>query len=55
MALRVMLWGKLASAWKLEQLESMVDEATLDQLENKMQRILKGELKRRVLVNLLDS
>mgnify|MGYP006935357120 CR=1 FL=1 len=55
MALRVMLWGKMASEWKLDQLESMIDETTLDQLEDQMERILKGELKRRVLVNLLES
>ncbi|MCK4507924.1 MAG: YhdH/YhfP family quinone oxidoreductase [Desulfuromonadales bacterium] len=55
MALRLMLWNKMASEWKLDQLESMVDEATLDQLEEKMVLILKGELRRRALVNLLKS
>lgn len=52
---RVEVWSRLASDWKVEQLETMVDEATLDELEDKIQRMLKGELKRRVIVNLLAS
>lgn len=52
---RVEVWSKLASDWKVEQLETMIDEATLDELEDKIQRMLKGELKRRVIVNLLAS
>lgn len=52
---RVEVWSKLATEWKLGQLETMIDEATLDELEDKIQRMLKGGLKRRVLVNLLAS
>ncbi len=55
MALRLLLWGKLANEWKLDQLESMVDEATLSQLEEKITLILEGKLRRRTLVNLLNS
>lgn len=52
---RLKVWQKMASDWKLDDLESMVDEVTLDGLEEKIKSILKGGLKRRALVNLLDS
>lgn len=52
---RTSAWQKLAAEWKLDNLEGMVDEVTLDGLEEKIQAILKGGLKRRGLVNLLDS
>lgn len=52
---RVAVWQKLAGEWKIEGLEKMVDEVTLEELEDNIQRMLKGELKRRVLVNLLED
>ncbi len=52
---RQKVWHAMATAWKLSVLEDMVEEVTLDDLEEKIQQILKGALKRRVLVNLLDS
>lgn len=52
---RSAVWQKLAREWKLEQLASMVDEVALDGLEEKIQTMLKGGLKRRTLVNLLES
>lgn len=52
---RLKVWQRLASGWKLDTLESMVDEVTLDGLEEKIQAMLKGGLKRRALVNLLES
>ena len=52
---RLKVWQKMATEWKLDSLESMVDEVTLDGLEEKIQSILKGGLKRRTLVNLLNS
>jgi putative YhdH/YhfP family quinone oxidoreductase len=55
MASRLKVWQKLSSDWKPGNLESMVDEVTLDSLEEKIQGMLKGGLKRRALVNLLDS
>lgn len=55
MELRLKVWQKLAGEWKPDNLESMVDEITLDGLEEKIQAMLKGGLKRRALVNLLDS
>lgn len=55
MARRTRAWQKLATEWKLDDLAGMVDEVTLDGLEEKIQAILKGGLKRRALVNLLES
>lgn len=55
MARRIEVWNRLATEWKLSNLEKMVDEATLEDLEEKIQHMLKGGLKRRVLVNLLKS
>lgn len=50
---RCNVWQKLATEWKLAGLETMVDEVTLEGLEEKIQSMLKGGLKRRALVNLL--
>ena len=55
MARRTKAWQNLASEWKLDNLAGMVDEVTLDGVEVKVQSMLKGGLKRRALVNLLDS
>ena len=52
---RTRAWQKLATEWKLDNLAGMVDEVTLDGLEEKIQTMLKGGLKRRALVNLLNS
>jgi hypothetical protein len=45
----------LATEWKPDHLERMVDEVTLAGLEEKIQTMLQGGLKRRALVNLLKS
>ena len=52
---RIKVWQRLATEWKLDNLVGMVDEVALDGLEDKVQLMLKGRLKRRALVNLLDS
>ncbi len=52
MSHRTAVWQKLATDWKIAGLEAMVDEVGLDGLEEKIQAILKGGLKRRGLVNL---
>jgi len=44
----------MATEWKIDMLEEMVDEVGLDGLEEKIQGMLKGQLKRKVLVNLQD-
>ncbi|NOQ51957.1 MAG: acryloyl-CoA reductase [Desulfuromonadaceae bacterium] len=55
MSPRIKVWQKLATDWKLENLQAMIEEVPLDGLEKKIQGMLKGELKRRTLVNLLSS
>jgi putative YhdH/YhfP family quinone oxidoreductase len=50
---RTEVWHKLATKWKLNALEAMVEEVSLEELEEKIQSILKGGLKRRVIVRLL--
>ena len=52
MDLRSSIWKKLASDWKFNYLDSIYDEIFLDQLNDKITLILKGELKGRTLVNL---
>jgi len=55
MASRLKVWHMMASDWKLNNMETMIDEITLDGLDEKIQSILKGGLKRRALINLLNS
>ena len=52
---RIKVWQQMATEWKLDNLTDMVDEITLEGLEEKIQLMLKGGLKRRALVNLLES
>jgi len=52
---RIKVWQRMATEWKLDNLTDMVDEITLEGLEEKVQLMLKGGLKRRALVNLLES
>ncbi len=49
---RTAVWQRLATEWKLDRLEAMVDEVGLEGLETKIQGMLQGGLKRRALVNL---
>lgn len=52
MSHRTEVWHNLATKWKLTALESMVEEVDLDGLEEKIKSMLKGGLKRRILVRL---
>ncbi len=52
---RVQVWQRMANELKLDNLTEMVDEITLDGVEEKVQLMLKGGMKRRALVNLLLS
>ncbi|TNF50605.1 acryloyl-CoA reductase [bacterium] len=52
MEARLPVWKSLASEWKPDLLEDMVAECTLQELEGKIQDILKGHLKGRTVVNL---
>ncbi|MHC5083099.1 MAG: zinc-binding dehydrogenase, partial [Planctomycetota bacterium] len=46
------IWQKMAGPWKLDHLEEMVTEVTLEQLSEKIDQILQGRIKGRVIVNL---
>lgn len=46
------LWQKLATAWKPQHLEDVVTEIGLDQAEENVQKILKGEVVGRTIVRL---
>jgi NADPH:quinone reductase-like Zn-dependent oxidoreductase len=52
---RLAVWSRLAAEWKPGSLEATVQECTLQKLEEPIQSILKGELRGRTLVNLLES
>ena len=45
-------WEKLADAWKPQQLEEMVTEVDLNGVEEKIQQILKGQIRGRIIVRL---
>ncbi len=47
---RLLVWEKLAGEWKPEQMDNMVTEVSLEGLEEKIQAILQGGLRGRVLV-----
>ncbi len=52
MEFRLKIWDKLATDWKFNLLESIYNEIPLDELDNKIDLILKGKLKGRTLINL---
>ncbi|MDO3376880.1 YhdH/YhfP family quinone oxidoreductase [Geoalkalibacter halelectricus] len=52
---RLAVWEKLAGLWKPEHLEETVTECGLEGLEEKIQQILKGAVRGRTLVRLLDA
>lgn len=52
METRLPVWERLATEWKLDQLEGLVTECTIQELESKIQDILKGQLKGRTVVKL---
>jgi putative YhdH/YhfP family quinone oxidoreductase len=52
MTLRRQIWQKLAGEWKLDVLDRLTTEISLDALDPYIERILKGEQKGRVVVNL---
>lgn len=49
---RLSAWQKLAGEWKLEQLDSLAQFIRLEQLNEYVQKILRGEIKGRVVVDL---
>jgi hypothetical protein len=53
--IREELWQRLAGEWKPSHLAETVNECTLGGLEEKIQGILKGQIRGRVVVDLLES
>ena len=52
MDFRCRVWEKLSREWKMDMLENIFKEVTLEDLNNRIDCILKGELKGRILINL---
>lgn len=52
MDLRLKIWDKIAQEWKLDNLEHQATECSLEELNMKIDMILKGQLKGRTIVNL---
>src|SRR2546428_3053481 len=52
MAIRSLIWKKIAGEWKLDRLDSLVSECSLEELDTKINLILAGKIKRRVVVRL---
>jgi len=47
---RLEIWRKLANEWRVDQLDEIAEEATLDELPARIQSILRGEIVGRTLV-----
>jgi putative YhdH/YhfP family quinone oxidoreductase len=52
MAIRSLIWNKIAGEWKLDHLDNLVSECSLEELNNKIDLILAGKIRGRVVVNL---
>lgn len=52
MDIRLKIWNKLSSEWKLNNLDDNVDEVSLEGLSRKIDMILEGNHKGRTIVNL---
>lgn len=52
MQLRKNLWNKLANEWKPKNLKRLARECSLEELNNEIERILKGKQVGRILVNI---
>lgn len=54
MAKRLEIWEKLSKEWKLEKLNNLYREVSLNNLSDEIDKILEGRQRGRVIVNLLD-
>lgn len=52
MALREKMWSKLSTTWKPRKLNIMYEECSLTQVDEKIDEILRGNIKGRILINL---
>ncbi len=50
--IRKLLWNNLAGKWKLDNLEQLVTEVDLEGLENRIEKMLAGQVKGRTIVNM---
>ncbi|GGZ25335.1 alcohol dehydrogenase [Echinicola pacifica] len=55
MKLRKIVWEKLANEWKPDTLMDTFDQINLDQLQGKIDLMLKGELRKRTLVEMISE
>src|SRR5262245_51187077 len=51
MSTRLLLWQKLSSEWKMDFSRDLISECSLDELDPKIDQILKGAIRGRVVVN----
>jgi acrylyl-CoA reductase (NADPH) len=54
MGTRLRIWNKVAREWKPPLLDEIVTECSLQELDEKIDRILAGKMSGRVLVNMQD-
>jgi hypothetical protein len=47
---RLEIWKKLSGAWWIDRLDDLADEVTLDELPDRVQKILAGKIVGRTLV-----
>ncbi len=52
MKFRTKVWEKLSSDWKFEMLDKIYEEISPEQLDDKIEQMLNGQMKGRVIVNL---
>ena len=52
MSTRLLMWQKLSSEWKVDFSRDLISECSLDELDPKIDQILKGGIRGRVVVNL---
>ena len=54
LAPRKLVWEKLSSEWKPENLLQIYSEITMDMIDEAIQRILKGQLKGRTIIKMIE-
>jgi putative YhdH/YhfP family quinone oxidoreductase len=52
MEMRLEIWKRLAGEWKLDRLEDLASECALEELEGRIEAMLKGKSRGRMVVNL---
>ena len=52
MSTRLLMWQKLSSEWKVDFSRDLISECSLDELDPKIEQILKGGIRGRTVVNL---